>query len=118
MEASPGYWPSYIPEGFHLLPFGETRGNRSDHTTTAYMRGEDQYITLVEVPPGGHTYLDSENADREETIWINGNEGLLIEKNGLFLVTWGAYERIFSLRTELSLEETMKVAESIGYQKK
>ena len=33
-------------------------------------------------------------------------------------VTWGAYERIFSLLTELSLEETMKVAESIVYQEK
>ena len=76
------------------------------------------YLTLAEFLPGGHTYLDSENADREETVWVNGNEGLLIEKNGKFLVTWGAYERIFSLRTELSLEETLKVAESIGYQEK
>ena len=114
MEASPGYWPSYIPEGYHLVE----REVTGQITSTVYMRGDDQYLTLAEVPPDTQAYLDSENADREETVWINGNEGLLIEKNGQFLVTWGAYERIFSLRTELSLEETMKVAESIGYQKK
>jgi len=114
MEASPGYWPSYIPEGYHLVE----RDVTGSITSTVYMRGEDHYLTLTEALPEGYNYLDSENADREETIWINGNEGLFIEKNGHFLVTWGAHERIFILGTELSLEETKKVAESIGYQEK
>ncbi|MDO4539612.1 MAG: DUF4367 domain-containing protein [Syntrophomonadaceae bacterium] len=112
MAASPGYWPGYVPEGYSLIKRETNGGN----TRTVYMCGDDKYLNLTVLSPDANVYLDSENADREETIYINGNEGLLIEKYGQYSLTWAADGHIFTLRCPLSLEETVKIAESLSYQ--
>lgn len=113
LEASPGYWPSYVPEGYRLV-----KRDVSDQTAqTVYMCGEEQYLSLAEAPAGAKVYLDSENAEREEMILINGHDCLLIEKNGHLLLTWSVNERIFTLSSVLSLDEVIKVAESVEYKR-
>lgn len=105
-SASPGW-----------LPFAEVWDKRSDYPNGLHI-WLGQYLSLTEVPLEARSYLDSENADLEEMIWINGHEDLLIEKEGAFTLTWSAHERIFVLSYKLSLEEMMKVAESGSYKEK
>lgn len=101
--------PTYIPEGFE-------RREMEIRETSAMLYYDDDDKRFIEINILGSsasTNVDSEDAVFDE-IRIKGQDGLLIEKNGRFHLIWEMEGNIFMMYANVSKEELIKVAESMG----
>lgn len=98
------FYPTYIPEGFalHSAISSEAEYRTSDGRVLGF--GETEY--------GGSTNLDTENAN-VSTVMVNGAEATLIEKGKWTAVVWFANNRMFSVDIDGSVEEALRIANSV-----
>lgn len=99
------YYLSYIPEGYALSyvdpVYDEVIYNYDDTTS----------IDFHECSIGDVANVDSEDANMSYD-FVNGDVALVIEKDDT-VVTWSNGEKYFIIKTYLSKEETLKIAESL-----
>ena len=107
------YVPSYIPAGFEIISMN-TYNSESD---IVYQNDKGEQISFTSASDTSVTQVDTENADNIETIDISGSKGLLVEKEGLTTVIWSAGNHYFVLMSQLSKEETIKIAKSVVKEK-
>ena len=82
-----------------------------------YQNDKGEQISFTSASGTSVTQVDTENADNIETIDISGSKGLLVEKEGLTTVIWSAGNHYFVLMSQLSKEETIKIAKSVVKEK-
>jgi len=103
------YVPTYIPEGYYIYSFT----NEANIKVIDFVDDHGNIITFCELSASIENTLDTENASLVKNININGNDGLLVIKADRVSIAWSDNERIFTLHTQLSVEETVKIAESV-----
>ena len=103
------YYPSYIPEGYE---FDEVIGGTLVRNVY-YQSLHGDLLLFSEYGDTSSTRLDTENAD-VKFVMINGNPGMLVEKNGRSTVTWSENDRYFVLSADnMSGDSVMIIADSI-----
>lgn len=99
------YFPSYIPEGYVLegvyLPLNKVY----------YVDESGLRISFDECDADTYVSVDSEDAEISYSS-VNGETAMIIKKYWT-TVTWSNGYRYFIVSTQLSKEETMKIAESV-----
>ncbi len=105
------YVPTYIPQGYNIYNLTNTL----DFKTIDYINNEDDVINFCELNASMENTLDTENASLIKNVDINGNEGLLVVKDDKVSIAWSDNIKIFVIHTQLSIEETEKIAESVTY---
>ncbi|MEL7609480.1 MAG: DUF4367 domain-containing protein [Bacillota bacterium] len=111
---SDAYIPSYIPEGFNL----KSLVMDEQINTLYYENSEGKYIHFSGFTSDAQSNVDTENADTLETVTIKGRSGLLIKKEGVYTLAWSLDEYYFILTTDLSIDATLKIAESVSFKNK
>ena len=101
--------PSYIPDGFAMNKLDMTALN----IDAVYMDKDGKIIDFMCYSDAATTQADTESADTMTSVTINGNPGILIEKNGQFTISWAGQDRYFVLLSQCDEKETMKIAESV-----
>lgn len=105
------YAPTYIPKGYKI----SNLTNTTDLKVIDYINDEDNLITFYVVNASMENTLDTENASLIQNIDINGYEALLVLKDEKVSIAWSDNINIFMIHTRLSIEETVKIAESVMY---
>lgn len=103
------YAPTYIPEEYTLSSV-----NGSVSKSVVYLNDDGLPIAFEEYSENAAANIDTENALVQE-IQIGGQPGLSIEKEDMFTVIWNGTDRVFLVMTKISMEETVKIAESVEY---
>lgn len=106
------YLPTYIPEGYEVNGFTYT-----EQTKDIYYSSSDKkrVIDYSETDDSVTTELDTENASVLKTVLINGHKGKLVMKNSTATVVWEMDRHVFTLSTEESEEETLKIARGVKF---
>ena len=105
------YFPKYVPEGYTI-----TDMEVSKKKIKFEFHNDDNYILIYQNKLNGYNVkfqLDSENADIEEEIQVNGQKAYYILKNkesSLFFFDTNNYYII--INNGLSKKETIRIAES------
>lgn len=102
------YVPSYIPDGFKIT----SMTLNSILQDTVYENGES-FISLSINTENGETQIDTEDAGSIEVLKLNGAEYLFVEKNGVFTLVWNNESEYLVLITNITKEETIRIALSI-----
>lgn len=102
------YVPSYMPKGFEITSMTIDTVLQD----TVYENGES-YVSLSISSENGVTQIDTEQADYIETIKISDMDCMLVEKDGIFTLAWDNDDGYFVLLTNISKEETIRIASSI-----
>ena len=104
---------SYLPNGFseHLYEY-------NDDTIRAYfvnIHNEDEYILLNIAEAGQVLLADTEDAQNISVVDINGMDGELSEKDGLYSLVWSdvSTASTFLLQSSIDKNELIKMAEGI-----
>lgn len=98
------FYPAYIPDGFTLV---DGRFQEAE-----YQNANQDSLSFSEYEYGTRVSLDTEDA-AVSTTNVNGAEATLIEKAGWSAVVWSANNRLFVVEMDGSVEETVKIAESV-----
>ena len=69
-------------------------------------------LSFSENAYGTRISLDTENANLS-SVFINGAEATLIEKNGWTAVVWSANNRLFIIEMDGTKDEALRVAASV-----
>ncbi len=109
------YVPIYIPEGFRVVKTEELNAIK----VIDFENNEGRKITFDQGPvETGDLQVDTESAEAENFTLTNGEEGLLVEKNGYITLVWHNNEALFFLSAQLEdRSEVFKIAESIKKQR-
>lgn len=102
------YMPSYIPEGYSVSALN----NGKSFMIITYENDMGHIIYFQEYSGSGAN-IDTEEAEKIESVKVNGQEGMLVEKDGIFSVTWKLNDRFFVVATEISADESVRIAESV-----
>ena len=103
------YYPSYIPEGYE---FDEVLGG-THVRNVYYLSNKGDKLRFSEYGEGTSTRLDTENAD-VKFVMINGNPGMLVEKNGRIILTWSEYDFFFVIiADDMPSDSVMNIANSV-----
>lgn len=105
------YVPTYIPDGYYIYNFTNT----DDLKILEYTDDEDNHIIFCDMSASLENAIDTENASLIKEITVGAGKGLLVEKEGRVTIAWSDNDRVFTLHTYLSVEETIKIAESVTY---
>lgn len=105
------YIPTYIPEGYYIYSFT----NEANIKVIDFVDEHGNIITFCELSASIENTLDTENASLVKNININGNAGLLVVKEDRVSIAWSDNVKIFTLHTQLPIEETVKIAESVSF---
>ena len=104
------YVPEYIPGGYtysNSENFGEIK-------IVFYSDAKGKEIQFSQTPVNPEYQIDTEEAVvTEET--VNGEKGILVEKEGLSTLIWTTGEKTFHIIGEIERDEIMKMAESLKY---
>ena len=98
------FYPAYIPEEFE---FDCCRLNN-----VIYLDKDGRCLDFSEETYGSITNLDTENANLS-SVFINGAEATLIEKEGWTAVVWSANNRLFIVDMDGGKDEALRVAASV-----
>ena len=98
------FYPAYIPEGFEF--------DRCYSSNAIYYDNDDCSLSFSEETYGSRTNLDTENANLS-SVFINGAEATLIEKEGWVAVVWSANNRLFIIEMDGTKDEALRVAASV-----
>lgn len=103
-EWSGDFYPAYIPEGFEF--------ERCYSSNAIYYDNDDGSLSFSEEAYGSSVGLDTENANLS-SVFINGAEATLIEKDGWTAVVWSANNRLFIIEMDGAKDEALRVAASV-----
>ena len=98
------FYPAYIPEGFEF--------DSCYHSEAVYRNANGGLLSFAEEEYGSRTSLDTENANAS-SLYINGAEATLIEKDGWTAVVWSANNRLFIVDMDGGKDEALRVAASV-----
>ena len=98
------FYPAYIPEGFEF--------DSCYHSEAVYRNANGGLLSFAEEDYGSRTSLDTENANAS-SLYINGAEATLIEKDGWTAVVWSANNRLFIVDLDGGKDEALRVAASV-----
>ena len=98
------FYPAYIPEGFEF--------ERCYSLDAIYYDRNGCSLSFSEGTYGSRTNLDTENANLS-SVFINGAEATLIEKEGWVAVVWSANNRLFIIEMDGTKDEALRVAASV-----
>lgn len=107
------YVPTYTPYGFKVANIT----NNTDVKTIEYINEQGDKIWFNQMNLSSTLNLDSEDAKKIEEIYINGNKGLLIEKDNLNTLTWTNEQYLFLILSSIEDKELIKIAKSVNYLK-
>lgn len=101
--------PGYVPEGYEV----EERIIDQLGVSIIYVNQMNQRIGYQQLLMGtGEVILDTENA-KVETISLNEQEALAIEKDGFCILWWSKEPCEYMLDGEISLEDLKKMAKTL-----
>lgn len=103
------YLPTYIPKGFSPSITEDTSKMINIHYSNTV---GDTVIFSQYKEIGTDLKIDTQDADTEVII-IQGEEGILAEKDGDNSIVWHNHESAFIIRSTIDKEELIKMAESI-----
>lgn len=103
-----GYYPTFLPEGFSLLDY-ELGASISRLT---YIDGNGDIIELLQGTLISNSQIDTEDATVID-IEINGNQGVLAEKDEEIIIGWNEKNSSLLLRGNVKRSILLKVSESI-----
>ncbi|MBE0450616.1 MAG: DUF4367 domain-containing protein [Clostridia bacterium] len=114
ITATPQEWqneqyPTYIPEGYD---FGEVR-EFGTIKIIEFMNADGKTIVFSRSSVDADYQLNSEGGTVSD-ITINGNEGILIDNQGLVIVYWHDAQYSYVVHGEEDVATILKVAESVG----
>ena len=98
------FYPAYIPEGFEF--------DRCYPNDAIYLDKDGRCLDFSESTYGSVTNLDTENANLS-SVFINGAEATLIEKDGWAAVVWSANNRLFIVDIDGGKDDALRVATSV-----
>ena len=98
------FYPAYIPEGFEF--------DRCYPNDAIYLDKDGRCLDFSEATYGSVTNLDTENANLS-SVFINGAEATLIEKDGWAAVVWSANNRLFIVDIDGGKDDALRVATSV-----
>ena len=98
------FYPAYIPEGFEF--------DRCRLNNVIYLDKDGRCLDFSEETYGSITNLDTENANLS-SVFINGAEATLIEKDGWAAVVWSANNRLFIVDIDGGKDDALRVAASV-----
>mgnify|MGYP004576471159 CR=1 FL=1 len=98
------FYPAYIPEGFEF--------DRCYNGIANYLDSNDKMLSFSENAYGTRISLDTENANLS-SVFINGAEATLIEKDGWTAVVWSANNRLFIVDIDGGKDDVLRVAASV-----
>lgn len=107
------YVPSYVPDQMELDQIEKLR-----YSVNASYIGKDNeelYLTFRQIDPTGSAEIrvDTENANRIESVAIGSSEGLLVEKDGSIQIVWNADGTVLTVISNLNEEEVLRFAHGI-----
>ena len=98
------FYPAYIPEGFEF--------DRCYPNDAIYLDKDGRCLDFSESTYGSVTNLDTENANLS-SVFINGAEATLIEKDGWAAVVWSANNRLFIVDIDGGKDDALRDAASV-----
>ena len=98
------FYPAYIPEGFEF--------DRCRLNNVIYLDKDGRCLDFSEETYGSITNLDTENANLS-SVFINGAEAALIEKDSWAAVVWSANNRLFIVDIDGGKDDALRVAASV-----
>ncbi|MDW7662728.1 MAG: DUF4367 domain-containing protein [Bacillota bacterium] len=104
-----GHHPSYIPDGYafnEIREFGTMK-------VLEFIDSEGKTIAFSRSSVDAEYQLNSEGGTVKE-ITVNGNEGILIDNQGLVIVYWHDDQYSYVVHGEEDVATILKVAESVG----
>ncbi len=101
------YYPSYLPEGFRI----ESAEILNNKKILEFIK-DDEFILMIQSLNGTNYQADTEEAKSKE-ITINGNNGLLIEKDKQTVIIWHNEECSFSFTSNITSVKLIEVIESL-----
>ena len=103
------YYPSYIPDGY---VFDKIIGGLPVQNVY-YQLSDGKKLRFSEYDDTSSSRIDTEESDMK-FILVNGNPGLLVEKNGRSMVAWSEKDRHFIISAEgLTGESIEEIANSV-----
>lgn len=102
------YYPTFLPEGYSLV---STR----EFNNTKYMTFENKSnieIIFMQSELSSQAQVDSENGKVTE-VDVNGNEGVLIEKKEIKILSWNNNETGFSIQGNIDKSIILEIANNI-----
>ena len=111
-ESGRPYSFSYLPIGFSERLYEKTDGNVRAYFVNIY---DEQEFIMINITEGEQFILaDTENS-QSSTVRINGNSGILSEKEGLLSIVWTdqSTAETYLLQSPIIEDELIKVAEGI-----
>lgn len=102
------YILSYLPEDMRLVSYDDSVGA----VVYRYVNKLDHYISL-QILSSGQMHVDNENLKESRQIRIHDQNARLVKKNGVLGITWLESDLLFTIFTNLSEDETIKIAEGI-----
>jgi len=103
-----GYYTAFLPEGYTLLDY--EIGISVSRLT--YIDGNGNTIELLQGPIISNSQIDTEDAVVME-VEINGNQGILAEKNEEIIIGWSEKNSSLLLRGNVEKSTLLKIAENI-----
>lgn len=104
------YAPEYIPEGYNY----SSNENFGEIKIIYYTDALSKEIQFSLTPVNPEYQIDTEDAVVTD-VTVNGEIGILVEKEGLRTLIWTASERTFHIIGEIERSEIIKMAESLKY---
>jgi hypothetical protein len=108
---SDAYAPTYIPDGFRITSLSNTE----HYKLISYMDGESNILHYSEFAGTAEINVDTENAQRVETIAVQGFDGLFVEKDGTLTVAWTDGDRFFIIVGQVTEAEILKIADGVKH---
>lgn len=106
------YLPTYIPAGYEVDSLTYT--DPLKEITYRNQKNKDLVIDYSESDDSNNIAVDTEKAS-VKTVYINGHKGMLVVKNSQPTVVWEMDHHIFTVCTMESVNETLKIAESVKF---
>ncbi len=102
--------PTYIPEGFKITDVSI----RETERTLTYFNGTD-YLLYHQLDEFSFPAIDTENAEINETVDINGHRGTLVYKNRVSAVIWEMDGYLFTVHIWADPDTALKVARGVKF---
>lgn len=103
------YYPTYIPEGLELIQLSYSRSMISYR----FLDPNGRLVIVQVMGKGGTMNVDNENLEEDSIEIVNGYEARYTLKAGRQNLIWTTENYIIFMNTNLSKEETLKIANGI-----
>lgn len=108
---SNAYVPTYIPDGYEASKISDNGFTKA----IIYANQQGSTISYSELSVDSELALDTENADKFESLDINNHQGTLIVKNSVTTIVWQMDDRMFLIHSQTDEDIVIKVARSVKF---